>query len=328
MDDQIARVRYSRPGAIEEMALAIRGIELDMWQRGRERCEWSIVEARLDDAVVQAGAMAAPFVAVGAADTSELTFAFRTSGDRAWTINGHTMQSAEIGVLGRGVEVTSTTTGPMQWAAVQIAPEKLYAHAESIAGLGAYFRQGEAHLLQPQRAHVAALLCVLATTTALAVNRPDALREPDVRHALEAELMHALVRCLGVMPGPLRSNHERIAQRVLAYLEEHDRDVIYVADLCLATGSSERWLREALQAVYGVSPMRLLKLRRLNQVHRALLAAAPGESSVTELAMSYGFFDLGRFAISYRQIFGELPSETLQKSKRRYGTVPTMPVQY
>ena len=51
---------------------------------------------------------------------------------------------------------------------------------------------------------------------------------------------------------------------------------------------------------------------RLRAARAALRAAAPGTTTVTDVAMSYGFFELGRFAGRYRHTFGEVPSETLR----------------
>ena len=47
-------------------------------------------------------------------------------------------------------------------------------------------------------------------------------------------------------------------------------------------------------------------------MRRALLAA-PAESTVTEIAIRFGFWHLGRFSAGYQTIFGELPSATLAR---------------
>jgi transcriptional regulator GlxA family with amidase domain len=58
--------------------------------------------------------------------------------------------------------------------------------------------------------------------------------------------------------------------------------------------------------------MKLLKATRLNEVNKALTAADPGDC-VTRIATDCGFSQLGRFAVEYRQRFGESPSETLKR---------------
>jgi AraC-like DNA-binding protein len=72
-------------------------------------------------------------------------------------------------------------------------------------------------------------------------------------------------------------------------------------------------LSKAFHQRHGTSPMRFLKQRRLQAVQRALLAADPGSTTVTDVAMRFGFFHLSQFAADYRQALQELPSETLRR---------------
>ncbi len=47
-------------------------------------------------------------------------------------------------------------------------------------------------------------------------------------------------------------------------------------------------------------------------VRDRLLTARNEGKTVTDIAMKYSFFHLGQFAVDYRKIFGESPSETLR----------------
>jgi transcriptional regulator GlxA family with amidase domain len=64
----------------------------------------------------------------------------------------------------------------------------------------------------------------------------------------------------------------------------------------------------------GMSPIRYVLLRRLREVHSALRDADPDTVNVAEVAHRFGFAQLGRFAGTYRAIFGETPSTTLQRT--------------
>jgi AraC family ethanolamine operon transcriptional activator len=89
-----------------------------------------------------------------------------------------------------------------------------------------------------------------------------------------------------------------------------------LGEMAAAAGVSERTLRRAFTEHYGVGPVRYLQLRQLHQVHRALRAAQPEEQSVSEILLAHGEWAFSRFAFRYRQLFGELPSETLRSKSK------------
>jgi AraC-like DNA-binding protein len=67
----------------------------------------------------------------------------------------------------------------------------------------------------------------------------------------------------------------------------------------------------------GMGPIRFLTLRRMHLVRRALLAADASSATVTYIATDHGFWELGRFSVAYRALFGESPSETLRRPAER-----------
>jgi transcriptional regulator GlxA family with amidase domain len=101
--------------------------------------------------------------------------------------------------------------------------------------------------------------------------------------------------------------------RVRAFLRENLSEPITVGELSRMVGVSERTLRAAFHDVLGLSPKRYAIRQRLQAAREALSAADPQTTTVTDVAMAYGFFELGRFAGRYRHAFGEAPSRTLRQ---------------
>ena len=63
----------------------------------------------------------------------------------------------------------------------------------------------------------------------------------------------------------------------------------------------------------GISPTTYMQLRTLNRAWHQLATGSAEETTVARVATDLGIWDLGRFAMRYRMLFGELPSETLRR---------------
>ncbi len=86
-----------------------------------------------------------------------------------------------------------------------------------------------------------------------------------------------------------------------------------LAEICSAIGVSERTLRTCCQEQVGMGPARYRRLRRMHLARCALLRADPTISTVTTIATDHGFWELGRFSVEYRALFGESPSASLRR---------------
>ncbi len=113
-----------------------------------------------------------------------------------------------------------------------------------------------------------------------------------------------------------RSRRETVDQ-VEAYLRAHFDSPMRISTLSRMAGLSERGLRDAFYSVHGMSPKQWMLAERLNQVRSALSGSEFAPISVTGAATRYGFYELGRFAATYKEAFGEVPSETLRSAMRR-----------
>jgi AraC-like DNA-binding protein len=113
------------------------------------------------------------------------------------------------------------------------------------------------------------------------------------------------------------SKHYRdIVAQAEAIAEANPAKLPRIPAISRALCISERTLQNAFKSVYGQPPRRRLRELRLNQVRQALLSVDTKTASVTEIAARFGFHELGRFAVDYRKLFGESPSQTLQSAIR------------
>jgi AraC-like DNA-binding protein len=119
-------------------------------------------------------------------------------------------------------------------------------------------------------------------------------------------------------------SHRQVVERATEFLRDHVVESVRLSQVSAATGVSERSLRNAFYDVFGMSPKQYILRERLNDVHRALQSAPHARGVITNIATEYGFFELGRFAGTYKAAFGESPSQTLRSGGRGH-MEPTAP---
>jgi AraC-like DNA-binding protein len=104
-------------------------------------------------------------------------------------------------------------------------------------------------------------------------------------------------------------------RRVRDFLEANAAQPIALDDLRAVAGVPLRTLHHQFRRTLGLTPLQMLRDIRLDRVRGELLRGRDG-TSVTTVALEWGFDHLGRFAATYRQRFGETPRETLLRARR------------
>jgi len=99
-----------------------------------------------------------------------------------------------------------------------------------------------------------------------------------------------------------------IVDATLAILEAKPHGPVSVSAVCGVLGVGERMLERAFQQRMGLSPRAYERERRLRAVHGLILTEGD-RLSITDIAMNFGFWHLGRFAGAYAALFGCSPSE-------------------
>jgi AraC-like DNA-binding protein len=109
-----------------------------------------------------------------------------------------------------------------------------------------------------------------------------------------------------------RKSEIRIVRDSIRKIMESDRSLLTIADLCHMAGVGKSRLHQAFSEIYGISPGAYLYRLRLTSIRDKLLSDEAPPRSVKDVAIQHGFLSSGQFARAYRDMFGELPSQTLR----------------
>jgi AraC-like DNA-binding protein len=241
------------------------------------------------------------------------------AGNTAFTFNGFALRAGDMVLHARGECMHHRIDGRSHWGLLSISPEQLASHCAALTG-DRFAMPDSDKILRPSRPDTARLRRLFEQACHLAEVGQNLIERPEVARALGQEMLHAVIHCLATDQiddaSKTRRQHATVMSRFEEALDRHIDRKLNLATLCAEIGVAERTLRMCCAEFLGVSPMRYLLLRRLNRARSALRQADPSIMSVAEVARNHQFLELGRFAVTYRNTFGESPSVTLQREPR------------
>jgi AraC-like DNA-binding protein len=301
-----------------QKALRISDVELLPTVKGEFRAE--LMQINLNQVWMQRGRENLPHLVAGTVSPVRKSISFHTK-DPLLTKEQETIHCGEEvlsdGIIVHRADFEHRRNGAnCNWGSMSLTHNDFDAACKAITGRE--FPGDEFNLIvRPSSDLMSRLLKVHETVGQIANTRADVLELPEVVRGLEQQLIQLMVRCLtegeySKMTTGGR-NHDVIVARLEEFLEANPDRPLYLTEICAAIGVTERTLRIACDERLGMGPNKYLHLRRMYLVRRALLQADALTATVTRVATDHGFWELGRFAVAYRLLFGESPSASLQR---------------
>lgn len=175
-------------------------------------------------------------------------------------------------------------------------------------------------LLTPDSIKLQLLRNHLEEIFSLAVSSPELLSRPHLNQMIIDNLFSSITELLlscRFLPEKTDRSLTRTLKlkQAIEYIRENLHQPLSIQKISSEIGMSRRSLIYIFREVFGMGPMEYCKSCRLNAVRRQLKVADAKTDKVVEIAKRWGFHHMGHFSADYRAIFGELPSETLRRSR-------------
>jgi AraC-like DNA-binding protein len=110
-----------------------------------------------------------------------------------------------------------------------------------------------------------------------------------------------------------RTDHKPVLlRRAIEFMDNNVTNDIALGDIASAVHVTPRAVQYMFRRHLETTPLQYLRRLRLHYAHQELRAADRSHATVTAIAAKWGFVHTGRFAVMYRQTYGESPHTTLR----------------
>lgn len=109
-------------------------------------------------------------------------------------------------------------------------------------------------------------------------------------------------------------------KRAVLHIIDNLKNELTLKDISDVSEVSSRMIQYAFVKYFNQSPTAFITNARLCKVREELIKANRKDTTVTKVAMDWGFHHASNFARNYHSFFGEYPSDTLQQNSSNFKT--------
>ena len=293
---------------------SLRDVEIKTLLRNPQHRIWSTSSVDLGRVDVQLGRLGSGNIAQGELRSDGYMIYLPLTDAVEYSANGTVLPKNSFAILEPGCEFCISTKVKHDWC-VAFIPTEVFAQAGDLtlqASRSCYVTRPSQQAADKFRATLIQIFRTAAAASQFE-SSPAATRAAEDVLKIASSIVGSRSLAEPRHDGRPRVSRKEIIRSSMELLDQQAGKIVSVRDLAAAAFVSERTLRSAFNEYFGVGPVRFLQLRHLHRVHRALKAADREEVSVSQVLVEHDEWAFGRFASRYRRLFGELPSETLQK---------------
>lgn len=282
----------------------------------------SMVHQRLvlDELMIETGSYDFAVIANGVMPSRSVCIGIVAEGSEVTRYNTSDIGSEDVQVYPGSVELLYHAAGPSRWINVNVAESRLQNAAQALSGRPLTLPSKTAASFRLRSGGRAELVQMIDDAIALARSLEPAGMASDLARAISGSILTAYAGAL--------TRAQAISRKQSATAVRHHLLIVACERLALSSNEVELTMAElaersgysprALQLIFrrsvGMTPNRWFMNIRLNGALRDLVAAKD-DLTVAGVARKWGFRHLARFAQYYRAMFGELPSDTLRRSR-------------
>lgn len=298
----------------DDLQEAIKGGKFEHYLLAPTHCEVMLKRWSLEDFSVDVGRYNFPVLVVGAFPEQRISVGYMRHVQSPTWVNGLTADPTTMEFYPAGSELNYRAAPGGEWVAMEFSETSLQAAAVKTLG----------HPLELPWRHVASLVVSAAERTAL-----DGMVDLLWNHPVSGALMVPSI--LGQLALILDSQHggrirraaassqarqrQAILRRSVEHIHRYPDSAFRLEDLATASGAAVRTLQRVFHEAYGLTPQYWARCLALHRARRFLRAPGSRAWTVHSIAQSCGFRHMGRFSEYYHDLFGELPSATLNAER-------------
>ncbi|HLO80285.1 MAG TPA: helix-turn-helix transcriptional regulator [Chitinophagaceae bacterium] len=304
--------------SIEDIRNGVQGANLRAVQLNTGTPRGSALHMFSNEIVFSAGTLDADVHTWGTVDPKRVSFAVNLNNES--TIfsfrSGQEVLPGDIYSFGPGEEFANRSVGKLFYATLALNADELIKLGSNDAVIGDLGCWEHRHWYRSSQ-EVRTLICKSISGIASRLMRPGITMTPQQIKLLQQELVESILWGIAYDTHKPIERHAyfnaTIVRKVVEWMDDQPTGPIQISNICGALHLSRRTLQRAFTETLGMGPARYLMLKRLSTVRSLLRTSDPNTTSVTNVALENGFWELGHFAVLYRRMFGERPSQTLYK---------------